>query len=117
MGTVHDSQQRIVRNTAYPTVAFADSFIVHEYPTQAYNANKPGWITLKADADNTVIITVGTYLVASDDGYVLEADQEVTIEHNKLSDIYCIIPTPPKLPPGWGDPDPIIHIIGSYQDN
>jgi len=108
MGTSLDPQQRIVKNTAYPTVLFADKITVGTTATQLYNVAKSGWITIKADAENSAEVTIGTALVAADDGYVLSADQEVTIEHNKLSDIYAI----------HGDQSTnYVYIIGSYKDS
>jgi hypothetical protein len=108
MGNIPDSSQRIARNTSYPTVFFADTVTVGTTITQVYNVNKSGWITIKAHADNAASVTVGTSAITASDGYVLAAGEEVTIEHNKLSDIYAI----------HGDQSDIyVHIIGSYQDN
>lgn len=108
MGNIEDFGKRTARNTSYPTVLFADKITVGTTATQLYNVNKSGWITIKADADNAADVTIGNALVAADDGYALSADQEVTIEHNKLSDIYAI----------HGDQSDIyVYIIGSYQDN
>ena len=108
MGNIPDSSQRIARNTSYPTVFFAETVTVGTSITQVYNVNKSGWITIKAHTSNSAGVTIGTSAITASDGYVLAAGEEVTIEHNKLSDIYVIT----------GDQgDHYIHIIGSYQDN
>jgi len=104
--TIADVIQRITRNTNYPTVFFADSVTVGATEVQVLAINRSGWITIKAATDNADEITIGTSGVTDGDGYVLQPDEEVTVEHNKLSDIYAIS----------GTADQEIHIIGSYKD-
>ena len=107
MGRLIDNVlQWIGRNTSYTTVFFADAVAIGDTRVQVYNVDRAGWITIKAATDNADEITIGTSAVADGDGYVLQPDEEVTIEHNKLSDIYAISGTAAQE----------ISIIGSYKD-
>jgi len=96
----------ITTNTNYPDTPFGDKLTVGTTRVQIMGAlAKGGWLTIKADAANTDSVWVGTVTVADEDGYLLAAGDEITVESDNLGEWYII----------GGAAGQVYYIIGAYK--
>ena len=98
--------ETITTNTNYPDTPFGDKLTVGTTRAQIMGAlAKGGWLTIKADAANTDSLWVGTVTVADEDGYLLAAGDEITVESDNLGEWYII----------GGAAGQVYYIIGAYK--
>lgn len=75
-------------STSYTTNFFSTKTTLGLVALQILPTAGAGWVTIKAHADNTGLITIGTSTVVAGSGYELAAGDSVSIEHDNLSEIY-----------------------------
>jgi len=103
--TAIDEADSVNYNTKYPDTFFGEKVVVGVTAVKVKDVAKPGYITIKSATDNADEITIGGSGVTDGVGYVLQPDEEITVEHDSLNEIYAISGTATQE----------VHVIGSYK--
>jgi hypothetical protein len=76
----------------YPVKLFSKTIIVRTERMPVFEEGGAGWITIRAYSRNTDVIVIGNPDIDPRNGFNLYKNESITIEHNRLSEIYVVSP-------------------------